>query len=707
MLERRCSGGYPLAAMPTPSRSTDPAKRRFAKARAEALRAEILAADERYYSLDPELQQSLLTDSEYDALFRELRALETDDPELVTPDSPTQRVGAALASGSDLPKADHFAPMLSIESLTSLEEVKEFVARTRKSLELQDDDELLWTVEPKLDGVSANLLYENGTLVRALSRGDGATGEDITAAMRTSADVPLQLAGKGPFPERIEVRGEVILSQTNFARLNATTTTTTDASFRNARNTVAGSLKLLDPAIVKKRRLEFLVWGTGAIDTGPKSATTWSELAQQLAKWGFRCAEPLAIVDGLQGIQDFHADLETRRDAIDYEMDGIVAKVDQIDLQTRLGRTARTPRWLLAFKFAPRRAITTVESVVSQVGRTGAVTPVANLAPVELAGVTVSRATLHNWSLAIERDVRPADTVEIERAGDVIPAVVHVQTDKRAKSSKPLAVPSECPSCASALETENKFVYCVNAACPAQLLGRVVHLASRRVLDIERLGPKYAQQLIDAELLTGLTDVFALPEHRDALLELERWGEKSVDKLIEEVEAAKSPTLARFLTALSIRHVGEQTAKDLAAHFGSWEALHAAQEDALGEVRGVGSEVAASVRHFFDLPENEALFRGLLERGVIPRAQSAVRDAQAGDGPLAGRIFVFTGGLSTMSRDAAREAVESRGGRTSNTVSKKATDVVAGGKAGSKLEKAERLGLSILTEDEFKALVQE
>lgn len=664
--------------------------------RIEELRERIRRADHLYYNEGtPEL-----SDAEYDGLFRELRKLEQDHPELQADDSPTQRVGAPLPSGSNFAKDSHMLPMLSIESLTSSDEVEEFVDRARRYLDLPDSETLQWSVEPKFDGVSANLLYRDGKLIRGLSRGDGAQGEVITQNLRTIREIPLAFPGSDQgAPATIEVRGEVILSRDSFARLRELSETTMDTPFRNARNTVSGTLKLLDPAVVARRSLDFLCWGIGHVEG--LEVDTYAELRERLQAFGFRTSEQFAVVDDAQGIIDFHDDLESRRESIQYEMDGIVAKVNDLSLQRRLGRTARTPRWTLAHKFAPQQASTRVEAIAAQVGRTGAITPVAHLEPVELAGVTVRRATLHNWDLLAQRDVREGDRVLIERAGDVIPAVVEVLTAQRPEGSRPTVAPDRCPTCETEVEAEGAFLYCVNPECPDQLRGRIVHMASRRALEILRLGPKYVDQLVEAGLLRTLEDVFTLPDRRDAILELERWGEKSVSKLEQEIEKARTPTLPRFLYGLGIRHVGEQTAKDLAEEFGSLEKVLGADQEQLEQVEGVGKEVAASIGNFFSLPQTRRFLEAAKHAGL--QVQEA---AKKEEGPLAGRVFCFTGGLSSMSRDEARAKVEALGAKASSSITKKVTDVVAGEKAGSKLEKAKKLGLEILEEEDLVQLLQ-
>lgn len=660
------------------------------------LRRRIRAADEQYYNDGA----SDLTDAQYDELFVRLRALEAEHPELVTADSPTQTVGAPLPKGGMFPSHEHLTQMGSLESLRSADEVRAFLARAQKLLALADDTPIAWHCEPKLDGVSASLLYEDGVLVRGLSRGDGQRGEDLTRNLRTIRNLPQRLAGDGPFPARIEIRGEVIMSKRGFAALQRREETSSEGTFRNARNTVAGTLKLLDPRVVKRRPLDFLAFAVGHVDG--IAFATHGELRAQLARWGFEVATPSELCTDIDGVLAFHDDLERRRDELPYELDGIVAKVDNVEWQQRLGRTARTPRWALAYKFAPRLGRTRVLRIGAQVGRTGAVTPVAHLEPVELAGVTVSNASLHNWALLRERDVREGDVVEVQRAGDVIPEVVRVFTEERGPDSRPAEPPQSCPACDGPLHLDGKFLYCSNIDCTAQLVGRIVHLAGRRAFDIEGLGPKQVEQLVAAGLVRSVEDVFALGDEKERLVALERWGTRSVNNLLTQIEARKSPPLARFLHGLGIRHVGETIARDLAQHFGTLERLRAATNAELLAVDGVGDEVAASVAEFFASAKNRATLGALAEAGVAPQAAERIDG-----GPLAGRVFVFTGGLKQMTRDEAKAQVERLGAKTTSGVSKKVTDVVAGEDAGSKLAKAEKLGLRILDEDAFVALLEQ
>ncbi|MFK7740422.1 MAG: NAD-dependent DNA ligase LigA [Planctomycetota bacterium] len=662
----------------------------------EQLRQQIREADDRYYNGG----DSPLTDAQYDELFVRLRTLEDKHPALVTDDSPTHSVGAPLEKGGAFATGAHLAPMGSLESLMQADAVLTFAERAAKLLELEDPDAIRWSCEPKLDGVSANLLYEDGVLIRGLSRGDGQNGEDLTRNLRTIRNLPARLAGAGPFPSRIEIRGEVIMSKAGFAALQQREESSTETAFRNARNTVAGTLKLLDPRMVKRRPLDFLAFAVGAVE-GFEFATH-GELRHALAAWGFAVAEPAETVEGVAGILAFRDRLEAQRDELSYEMDGIVAKVDEIAAQQQLGRRTRTPRWALAYKFAPRLARTRVEQISAQVGRTGAVTPVAHLEAVDLAGVTVRNASLHNWALVAERDVRVGDQVEIQRAGDVIPEVVRVFEEERSSDSKPAEPPSACPRCDGALLAEGKFVYCTNLDCPAQLTARIVHLASRRAFDIEGLGPKQVEQLVAAKLVGGIEDVFGLQDKKEQLLELDRWGQRSTDKLLRQIDARRAVPLARFLHGIGIRHVGETTAKDLAGHFGTLERLRAATSAELLAVDGVGDEVANAVLEFFSSDKKQATLQTLADAGVVPEA--AVRTLE---GPLAGRIFVFTGSMESMSRDEGKEKVEALGAKTSNGVSKKVTDVVAGAEAGSKLAKAEKLGLRIHDEAAFSQLLEE
>ncbi|MEZ5987754.1 MAG: NAD-dependent DNA ligase LigA [Planctomycetota bacterium] len=641
-----------------------------------------------------------IADAEYDALRRELDALCEAHPELVPEDDPRARIGAPPKRARGFPQVPHRVPMLSLESLTSEDEVREFEARALRYLGDEDRSSFEWSLEPKYDGVSASLLYEDGALVRGLTRGDGRVGEEITTNLRLVGGVPAELK-RGP--ALVEVRGEVLLSRARFVQLRGEQEERGEEPFRNPRNAVAGALKRVEPAGLAELGMRFVCWGVGDL-VGWEDLGSYTELAHRLEACGVPISDLLETGQGVDAVLAYHRRLEERRDELEFELDGIVAKIDDFGLQRRLGRTERAPRWALAAKFAPRRGMTVVKDIVCQVGRTGAVTPVAVLEPVELAGVTVQRATLHNFDLLALRDVRIGDRVEVERAGDVIPEVVGVQTSARKRGSRRFHPPEACPECGMGLSKEGAFLYCTNIDCPAQIQGRIVHLASRRALDIDRLGPRYVDQLYEAGLLRGVEDVFRLDGRRDEVLALERWGEKAFDNLAAELERARRPTLPRFLYALGIRHVGEKVAADLAESFGSLDALAAADEDQLCDVEGVGPIVAHEVAGFFRNPANREFLAALAAAGVEVR-ELARRTAEAG--PLAGRVFCFTGGLESMSRDQARERVEALGASTASSISARVTTVVAGSKAGSKLDKARDLGLELIDEDGFLALLEE
>ncbi|MCA8971146.1 MAG: NAD-dependent DNA ligase LigA [Planctomycetes bacterium] len=655
--------------------------------------------DDLYYNeAEPEI-----TDAEYDALRREFEELEREHPEVELPESPSRRVGAEVRDRA-AQKAEHRVPMLSLDSLTSAEEVREFAIRARKGLDIEEggESDLVWSLEPKYDGVSANLLYEDGVFVLGLSRGDGRIGEVSTANYARVKGVLPKLRGT-KLPKRIEVRGEILLSRSRFRELQQEQEKSDQQVFRNARNAVAGALKRVDPTGLEDFGMEFIAWGVGAYDGGNDTAT-YFELLDRLTEFGFTKTDLLEEARGTEAILEYHDRLEAARDEYRFEMDGIVAKLADMAQQRMLGRTARAPKWALAYKFAPRQAWTHVEDILVQVGRTGAITPVAVLEAVDLAGVTVRRASLHNFGLLHERDVRPLDRVLVERAGDVIPEVVRVDLEARPENSVPFAAPSQCPECREPVHGEGPVLYCSNIDCPAQIRERVIHLAGRRALDIDRLGEKYVDQLFAAGLLKSVEDVFELDQHREELLELERWGAKSVQSLLEEIERAKEPELSRFLYALGIRHVGEKTSQDLASHFGSFSSIRDADREALLEVEGIGDVVATEIGAFFASDRNRAFLERLDVAGV--RVRDAERKQIAEDAPLAGRTFVFTGGLESMTRDEAREHVEALGAKTVTGVSAKVTDVVVGAGSGSKRAKAEKLGLTILEEDAFLQLLE-
>ena len=673
------------------------------KKRIEALVAEIRYHNDLYYNQG----RNEITDSEYDALVRELRNLVERYPDLAPESDPLKEVGAPLRRSRGFAQVAHRVPMLSLESLTSKEEILEFDQKAHRYLAEDVGDvkearkDFVFSLEPKYDGVSASLLYEKGRFVRGLTRGDGTIGEDITQNLRAVQGV-LESFDAKKAPDIVEVRGEVMIPIQHFQELAAAREEMGEVPFRNPRNAVAGSLKRLESAGLEALGMQFIFWGVGDL-RGWADLENYTQLAARIEDLGFTISPLLRREAGISRVLEYLADLEARREELPYEMDGIVAKVDDFALQHRLGRTAKAPRWALACKFKPRRATSKVLDIGLQVGRTGIVTPVAHLAPVDISGVTVQRATLHNFDLLAERDVRVGDRVVVERAGDVIPEVISVLLDERKPDSRPFSVPDNCPECQEDLEKEGAFLFCTNIDCPAQIQGRIVHLASRRALDIDRLGPKYVDQLMEAGLVHKVEDVFFLQDRKEELLALERWGEKSYDNLVAELEQARTPDLKRFLYGLGIRHVGRKVASDLAEAFGSFEALRDADEEQLLEIEGVGPIVAREVLRFFASPSNQTFLARLAEAGVRPREMEV---GSPGEAPLSGKIFVFTGGLETMSRDQARERVESLGAATSSGISKRVTTVVAGSKAGSKLDKAKKLDLEIIDEAQFRALIE-
>ncbi|MFN8545105.1 MAG: NAD-dependent DNA ligase LigA [Candidatus Binatia bacterium] len=655
----------------------------------ERLRREIDHHNYRYYVLDdPEI-----ADAEFDALFRRLEALETAHPELVTPDSPTQRVGAAPLE--KFPTVQHRHPMLSLANAASREEMDEFDARVRR---LTGREHVAYACEPKMDGVAVELVYENGRLTTASTRGDGVVGEDVTANIRTIRSVPLKLhdAGRRP-PKLLEVRGEVYLPLEPFRKLNREREEAGEPVFANPRNAAAGSLKQLDSRVTAARPLALVCHGVGEI-TGV-ALPTHAELLGALADWGLRPVPKSRVCKDLAAVAELFASLEAERDRLPYEIDGLVVKVNAFALQRALGQVSRSPRWAVAWKFTPRQATTTIRNIFPSVGRTGVLTPAADLEPVRIGGVTVRAASLHNMDELTRKDIRIGDTVVVERAGDVIPYVVKVLEKKRTGRERKFHMPAHCPVCgADVVRGEGEVAYrCIGKGCPAQLKQALRFLGARGALDVEGLGEKLIEQLVDAGLVTDLADLYRLDEAR--LVALERMGEKSARNLLAQLERSKRTTLPRFLVALGIRQVGEATAKALAQHFHTLERIMDADEAALQEVRDVGPEVAASIRRFFAEPQNRKLVRKLLDLGVRPAATAAPK------GPLAGKKFVLTGGLAAMSRPEATRRIEEMGGRVTSSVSAETDYVVVGADAGAKRKKAEKLGIALLDEDQFLALV--
>jgi len=666
-------------------------KRSQAERRLRDLRAELRHHDYLYHVKDrPEI-----SDEAYDALFAELRAVEAAFPDLVTPDSPTQRVGGAVFDR--FPTVPHAAPMLSLDSDRDEAAVRRFDARLRKEL---GDAGVQYVLEPKLDGASVELVYEDGALVRAATRGDGVNGEGITENVRTIPSVPLRLDPRGPAVGFVALRGEVIMRLSGFEQLNERLLEQGGEPFANPRNAAAGSLRQLDPTITAQRPLDLYVYDVLA--ARGVSFASHDAMLTAIRTWGFPVSELIRSGRTADDIVAYHAGLLARRDDLDFEIDGVVIKLDDVAARDRLGVTARHPRWAYAFKFPPRKEVTRVLKIIASVGRTGVVTPVAMMRPVELGGVTVSRATLHNREEVARKDIREGDLVRVQRAGDVIPQVVERIEESDRRRGPRFRLPDTCPSCGTGLIERGPFTVCPNGfRCQAQLAGRIQHFASRHALDIQGLGEESSKLLVAEGLVTRLDQLFDLTEQD--LLPLEGFAEKSAANLIAAIQGAADVDVARLLLGLGIPEVGVAVARALAAHFGTLVALRAADEAALEAVEGVGPKMAEQIRAFFrDARNAEALDRLVAK----VRLREAPRAASAGSA-LAGRTFVFTGGLAALSRDEAEALVGAHGGRTVSAVSKKTDYVVAGTDPGSKLAKAERLGVPVLDETGFLALLRE
>jgi DNA ligase (NAD+) len=656
-----------------------------AQQRAAELREQLAYHNYRYYVLD----DPAIPDAEYDRLFRELQALEAQYPALVTPDSPTQRVGAEPLKG--FAEVRHAIPMLSLGNVFSEEELLDFDRRVREGLGVE---EVEYSAEPKLDGLAISIRYEEGMLVRAATRGDGATGEDVTQNVRTIESVPLRLYGKG-WPSVLEVRGEVYMPKAGFEALNERQREKGEKSFANPRNAAAGSLRQLDPRITATRPLTMYCYGVGVVEGGSLPGTH-SAIMEKLKGWGLRVSPELRVVKGAQGCLDYFHAIGERRDSLPYDIDGVVYKVDSIARQRELGFVSRAPRWATAHKFPAQEEMTRLNDVEWQVGRTGALTPVARLEPVQVAGVVVSNATLHNPDEIARKDVRIGDTVIVRRAGDVIPEVVGVVLAKRPPHARAIQTPSHCPVCGSEVEREEGEAVprCSGGLfCSAQRKNAIWHFASRRAMDIDGLGDKLVEQLVDEELIHDVADLYALTQEQIA--GLERMGEKSAANLVEALEKSKESTLERFLYALGIREVGESTARTLSRHFGSLEKIREASEEALLQVEDVGPVVAHHIHTFFRQEHNLEVIDKLIRAGVHwPDVAVKATGAQ----PLAGQTFVLTGALESMTRDEAKERLQALGAKVSGSVSKKTRVVVAGAEAGSKLARAESLGVEVWDE---------
>lgn len=668
-------------------------------ARAKALRDQLNRYAHAYYVLDA----PAVPDAEYDRLFRELQALEVAHPELCTPDSPTQRVGGKVLS--ELVPARHVVPMLSIETETDTTEAgaRAFDSRVRRKLGLDDSDPVIeYAAELKFDGLAINLRYEDGLLVQAATRGDGQMGEDVTHNIRTIGRIPLRLLGNAPVV--LEVRGEVYMRRDDFERLNARQRELGEKTFINPRNTAAGAVRQLDPGVTAKRPLAFFAYGLGEVVGWSEQPLTHSAMIEALGAFGLPVCEYRALAQGADGLVEFHARMAALRDNLPFDIDGIVYKVNSLALQRELGFRNREPNWAVAHKYPAQEELTQLLDIEVQVGRTGAITPVARLAPVFVGGVTVTNATLHNEDELRRKDLKIGDTVVVRRAGDVIPEVVASIPERRTGTEREFVMPALCPVCGShVLRGEDEAVArCTGGLfCPAQRKQALIYFAGRKAMDIEGLGDKIVEQLVDGNFVKTPADLYSLD--LATLAGLERMAEKSARNLLEAIDQSRNTTLARFIYALGIRNVGEATAKDLARHFGSLDALLGADEAALLEVPDVGPIVAASIAGFLAEAHNREVIARLREAGVHwPEHEPA---ASAAGGILSGKTLVLTGTLPSMTRDEAAALIEQHGGKVAGSVSRKTDFVVAGAEAGSKLAKAEQLGVAVLDEAALKAML--
>ena len=659
--------------------------------RAAELRDNIDYHNYRYYTLD----DPIIPDAEYDRLLRELAALEYQYPDLVSPESPTQRVGASPAEAFG--EMIHALPMLSLANAFEEQELVDFDRRVRERLEV---DQVEYAAETKLDGLAISIRYENGVLVSAATRGDGARGEDVTGNVRTIKAVPLRLRGDD-FPRVLEVRGEIFITDEGFRRLNEEQARRQDKSFANPRNAAAGSLRQLDSRITAERPLTMYCYGVGDVREG-WLPNTHTEILRRLKHWGLRVSPEIAVVTGVDGCQRYYAQMQARRESLGYAIDGVVFKVNDVAEQERLGAVSRAPRWAIAYKFPAEEELTQVRAIDVQVGRTGTLTPVARLEPVQVGGVTVTNATLHNQDEVDRKDVRVGDTVVVRRAGDVIPEVARVVKDRRPRRTRRFYLPNRCQECDSEVirnEGEAAARCSGGLYCPAQRKQAVWHFASRRAMDIEGLGEKLVDQLVDSGLVHSILDIYSLDAEQ--LAGLDRMGKKSAANLLAAITRSRDTTLGRFLFALGIRDVGEATARSLAAHFGDLARLRAADEESLQEVPDVGPVVARETVSFFAESHNREVLDGLVKLIHWP----APSQAQSVDEALSDKRFVITGTLEAMSRDEAKRRLQALGAKVSGSVSRKTDYLVAGANPGSKRSKAESLSVTILDEDGFLALI--
>ncbi|MEO0232729.1 MAG: NAD-dependent DNA ligase LigA [candidate division WOR-3 bacterium] len=669
-------------------------EREEVKKRIEELRKEINYHNYRYYVLnDP-----VISDEEYDKLFRELVELEEKFPEFKTPDSPTQRVGASPQK--EFNPFPHKEEMLSLQDARNEEEVIEFDKRIKRFLNLPERTPIEYTAEPKIDGLSTEIVYEDGVLKGAGTRGDGTVGEDVTLNVKTIKTIPLYLIENKEYkiPKRIDVRGEVYMNKKDFEELNKERLKKGETLFANPRNAAAGSLRQLDPNVTAKRKLDFFAWGIGYVE-GIEFKTQW-EVLSALKAFGFKVNPYIKLCKNIDEVIDYYREFKDKRDSLPYDIDGIVIKVNSFDMQKRLGKTIRAPRWAIAGKYPAPEVTTKIKEVIFQVGRTGIITPVAVFDPTPVGGVMVQRATLHNFDEIKRMDVRIGDWVYLRRAGEVIPEVVKVVKEKRTGEEKEILPPSKCPVCSGDVFKEGAYLKCINLSCPAKLKGAIKHFASKRAMDIEGLGTKLIEQIVDRGLVKDLADIYYIKRREWAALE--RMAEKSAENIINAIEKSKNVSLARFLYALGVPLIGEHGAKLLAKHFGSIERLYNVRIDELLRIEGIGPEMAESVVKFFREERNRKVIEKLINAGIKFEEVKVSKE-----NPFYGKTFVFTGTLKNFTREEAQRIVEDFGGRAAGSISKKVDYLVVGEEPGSKLQKAKELGVKTINEEEFLKMIEE